>query len=167
MPDALTHPDAHPRAVLVAMRMNLAGIRLVNQFLIGTKGMAPENALQTSFNDLSHLLEDSEELIEGISRRPHAMGASRLPKRAVMTPEQMIVFLADAMEIWGIEVEALLREGPGLTEEQEKELRRRRDGVLKLMGSTARFYKEVIKAQKPHLWTSEVEEKFKPFLKLR
>lgn len=149
---------------LRANRM-LAGA--VVDFLVFAGPQGPTDTIGAALTDLNTILGDSEALLRDLFADPPSMGASRLPKRSgpPLSPSEALEALETSLDLMQIEVETLLRE-PWTDEARYRQIARRRDYIIKMMGHLARYYKKVIQARDPSAWTPSVEHRFEKFLRI-
>lgn len=155
--------------VLTALKTNNMMIKSICDFLLMTRGTAPPETIDQAVGELDFVLEDTGYLLNHAFNRNISMAASRLPKRPErpLTPKEALEVLETTLGIMQAEVEALLEEKPGFTEEQYEAIKRRRDYVIAMMGFQARFYKAYIQGKDPTAWTSDIEKRFDKFLKIK
>lgn len=152
-----------------AIKADVIMARGIIEFLTGMAGEIPEDTIQEAVEKLNEIIEDMAYLLNQTFEANLALGnASRLSgkRSAPLTPQEAIEVLGTTLDLMSIEVEALLRDKPGLTEEQAESIRERRDFVIGMMGHYARFYRASIKGRHPEAWTEETEKRFEKYLKI-
>lgn len=161
--------DDYKSALVPALHADLVMAREVCKFLFIMKGyVIPEDA-HSSAMDIVEIINDVDELLARyLPMDRTAVGASRLPHRSdeILPINEVLDALQVTMDIMGMEVEALLRDRPGLLEEDYVTIRRRRNYVIRMMGNKARYYKHSIQARDPGAWTLAVEASFKKYLEI-
>jgi len=165
----VTHPNSNFVFVQAALHADRVMIKGLTDFLLLMGCDAPPEAIAEAVEKLNELLEDVGYLLNLAFENCLSLGTSRLPGRRdkPLTPAEALDVLQTTLDLMRVEVESLLKERPGLTEEQEEAIRQRRDFVIGMMGYYARFFKSSIISRHPEVWTEEIEKRFDPFLKIK
>lgn len=165
---ATVKPLKKPSSFVVA---DLASNRMMGRgivdFLIYAGMDAPEDITQRAIEDLHWVLDDTERLLREAFPVGESLGMSRLPRRPErpLTPKEALDAFEITLDLMQIEVESLLRR-PWANDQEYERIGSRRDHVIRMMGHMARYYKAVIIARDPKVWTAEIEKRFSKFLKI-
>lgn len=154
---------------LAATKANYVMAKTVVDFLSYAGSDAPHETIQAACGDLSAILEDNENLLrDAFDYSPVSLQSSRLPKREEkpLTPKEALDLLDMNLNLMEIEVKALLRKS-WATDIEYRQISKRRDHVIKMMGYFSRYYKAVISQRDPSVWTSDIEKRFEKFLKIK